>query len=318
MTFSIVIYQVASNEVGIRLERLQSTLQRSNRLNQSPTQLIVSEIRADELDKAASNLSIELLYINLIMLFVGGFGSYYFARRSLLPIEKAHDAQSRFTSDASHELRTPLAVMKTELEVALRDDTATKESLKQVLSSNLEEVDKLTKLSQMLLSLSQLDSVTLKLCSVNLTKITHDAIKNFNQPKNRIKLTSKGQQMVCGNETALADLVKVLIDNALQYSPKKSSILINVSKQDQSIKFEITNSGTGISPDKLPFIFDRFYRADLSRTDGSHNGYGLGLALAKNITELHNGSLTASSILNGDTTFKLILPQYSKDLIKSN
>lgn len=310
MIFSVIIFQVATNELGVRLEHLETIFAGSNPRHQNPAPIHLSleNLRINQQSQASSNLSIELLYINLVVLIIGGFGSYFFARRSLLPIEKAHDAQSRFTSDASHELRTPLAVMKTELEVALRDKEATTEDLKEVLSSNLEEVDKLTKLSEMLLSLSRLDSVKLKFGSVNLTKIAHETVKKFNQPSGRINLMTKGQQIVYGNEAAITDLIKVLVDNALQYSPKDSNIEIKIDKQENNAKFEITNSGQGISPDKLPYIFDRFYRADSSRTNGEHKGYGLGLALAKNIVNLHKGELNVTSTPDEETTFTLLLP----------
>jgi signal transduction histidine kinase len=319
VTFSLIIFQVVTNEVGSRLETLETSYEGSNPINpnQPPRPLTLASIRTIEQNKASSNLSAELFYINLVVLIIGGFGSYIFARKSLQPIEKAHNAQSRFTSDASHELRTPLAVMKTELEVALRDKNASVENLKEVLSSNLEEVDKLTRLSEMLLSLSRMDSVQLKLGSVNLTKITCETVKKFKQPSSRITLNNKGQQIIYGNEAAIADLVKVLVDNALQYSPKTSNILINVKKHGEYAKFEITNSGQGISPDKMPYIFDRFYRADSSRTDGGHKGYGLGLALAKNIVNVHNGELDVTSEPNKSTTFTLLLPLYSSSQAKT-
>jgi signal transduction histidine kinase len=309
--FSIIIFQVATNELGARLERLETSFEGSNSSNpnqQPPQPLTLANLRLSEQGQASTNLSIELLYINLFVLVIAGFGSYYFARRSLAPIEKAHDAQSRFTSDASHELRTPLAIMKTELEVALRDKNTNVETLKEVLSSNLEEVDKLVKLSEMLLSLSRLDSVKLKLGSVNLNKTVNETIKKFNQSAKRINIKTKGQQIVYGNEAALTDLIKVLVDNALQYSPKESDIEIIINKQDQSAMFEITNSGQGINPEKIPYIFDRFYRADSSRTNGEHKGYGLGLALAKSIVDIHHGELKVTSTPDEETTFKLLLP----------
>jgi signal transduction histidine kinase len=309
--FSVIIFQVATNELGARLERLETSFEISNNSNpnqQSPQPLTLASLRLAEQGKASTNLSVELLYINLFVLVIGGFGSYFFARRTFAPIEKAHEAQSRFTSDASHELRTPLAVMKTELEVALSDKDASPQTLREILSSNLEEVDKLTKLSEMLLSLSRLDSVKLKLSTVNLNKIVSEVVKKFDKSDKQIIINTKGHQIVYGNEAALFDLIKVLVDNAIQYSPKKSKIKIELDKQDQFAKFKITNSGHGISADKIPYIFDRFYRADSSRTSGEHKGYGLGLALAKSIVQVHKGELNVSSTPDVDTTFTLLLP----------
>jgi signal transduction histidine kinase len=277
----------------------------------TPPPIRVATLRDREVNTAAANLSVELIYVNLFVLIAGGFGSYFLARRSLLPIERAHEAQSRFTSDASHELRTPLAVMKTELEVAIRDNTATTDSLKEVLSSNLEEVDKLSRLAEMLLNLSQLDQAKLKLGPVNLNKVTHDIIKDFNKPSDRISMVYDKKLMVKGDEMAVTDLIKVLVENAIQYSPKDSQVSIALSQFEEYAKFEITNSGPGVQPDKLPYIFDRFYRADSSRTNGKNKGYGFGLALAKNIVELHNGKLFVSSAPEYETTFTFLLPLYS-------
>lgn len=296
----------------MRLDRFQTSIQQSRGfiLPNTTTMAIID----DELDKAQTNLSIELLYINLFILIAGGFASYYLARHHLSPIEKAHEAQSRFTSDASHELRTPLAVMKTELEVALRDKNTSITNLKETLSSNLEEVDKLAKLAEMLLNLSRLDNTKLKISPISLNKIARGIVKDFNQPQSRIRLISKKQLTIKGNEMAIADLIKILLDNALQYSPKNSQIIMNTYSQNNYAKFEITNSGPGIEPDKLQHIFERFFRADASRTHGEQKGYGLGLSLAKKIVELHNGEITVNSIPNQETTFAFTLPLSYPDI----
>jgi len=303
--FSVVIYQVASSEVRTRLESFQTYLQGTDDFMPMPMGTVA--LRNSQVAAANGNISIELIYVNLFVLVVGGCGSYFLARRNLLPIEKAHEAQSRFTSDASHELRTPLAVMKTELEVALRDKNATADSLKETLVSNLEEVDKLSRLAEMLLNLSRFDHTKLKFVPVNLNKVAHSVVKDFDKLSNRITLSSKRHLIVKGNETALAELMRVLVDNALLYSPADSPIKITLSKEDDKAKFVITNTGPGINAEKLPHIFDRFYRADSSRTNGNRKGYGLGLALAKSIVELHNGDLMASSKPGVKTTFTFTL-----------
>lgn len=307
IAFSIAIFQVASSEIKSRLENFQNSVEQMHPFgNDAELMFKIKEIKAE----AASNLSIELFYVNLGVLVLGGFGSYFLARKNLEPIERAHEAQSRFTSDASHELRTPLAVMKTELEVALMDKNATVSELKEVLSSNLEEVDKLSKLAEMLLNLSHLDNADLDKKPFNLPKTAQGVIKDFNKRSHRIEVDIKSAKKlnVCGDEMAVADLIKILVDNALQYSPDDSRIFIKISKDDQAAKFEITNFGEGIHPDKLPHIFDRFYRADSSRTNGQHKGYGLGLALAKNIVEIHEGEMSVSSALGEETTFCFKLP----------
>jgi len=191
VTFSIFIYQVTTNEVQISLERFQTNLQKESDYHNiiHPTTAIT--LRNEEQGIASSNLSNELLYINIFVLIFGGFFSYFLARRSLYPIEKAHEAQSRFTSDASHELRTPLTIMKMELEVALSDENATINDLKKVLTSNLEEVDKLSNLSEMLLNLSRLENDKIKLGSVSINKITSNVIEDFKRLSRKIDFESK-------------------------------------------------------------------------------------------------------------------------------
>jgi signal transduction histidine kinase len=315
--FSVIIYQVAFSAIKTHLEHFRISMQQSSDLFGPPVNDIMLR-NATSVEKATSDrLILELLYLNLLVLVSGGFISYYLARRSLEPIEKVHEAQSRFTSDASHELRTPLAAMKAEIEVALRDNNATENELKQVLSSNLEEVDKLTKLSEMLLNLSRADHNKLKTGPVNLNKITQSTIKSFRQPPERIKFNSGKAQVIVGNEVAIAELIKILVDNALQYSPDDSQISINISRENEFVKFEIINNGPGIHQDKLPYIFDRFYRADSSRTNGGQKGYGLGLAIAKSITELHGGRISVVSTPDHETTFMVFLPLHLNSQAKN-
>ena len=307
LVFSIAIYQVTTSEVQTRIEGFRTSLQIPPR-GMMPS---VDDLNQTE-TTAQSSLSMRLLYVNILILFVGGFVSYFLARRSLIPIEKSHEAQSRFTSDASHELRTPLAVIKTEIEVAIRDNNATTDNLRQTLSSNLEEVNKLSKLSEMLLSLSQLENANLQMSSINLDKITRKVVNSFNKTSKRISISTQKRLMVTGNDVAIYDLIKVLVDNSIQYSLKDSKIYIDISQEDGFAKLNITNNGPGINKEKLPYIFDRFFRADSSRTNGNHKGYGLGLALAKNIVSLHSGDLIVSSEPDKETIFTLLLPLNSK------
>src|SRR5688500_947562 len=108
LLFSVVIYTIASREVAMRIDDWQSASPHS--------QSRFLAIREQQLHQAEANLIFSLTITNITIWTIGGIGSYYLARRSLRPIEEAHEAQSRFTSDASHELRTPLASMKTEIE----------------------------------------------------------------------------------------------------------------------------------------------------------------------------------------------------------
>ena len=306
--FSVVIYSIASSEVRSRIDILQSTAPAQFRINPD----VFESIRNTQIHAAEDSLISGLIITNLIIWVAGGFGSYYLARRTLRPIEEAHEAQSRFTSDASHELRTPLASMKIELEVALRDPSPKKEEMRQLLESNLEEVNKLTKLSHTLLQLSRLDHDQITREQVDVNVVTADVVERFNKVSPRIVIHHARKLPILANESNVEELATILIDNALKYSPSNTTVHVSLIKQKQMSGFKVVNEGEGIAPEVLPHIFNRFYRADTSRTASAKKGYGLGLSLAKKIVELHGGELTVSSAPDQETTFQVLLPNFKK------
>lgn len=317
LLFSGVIYKVADSEIDSRLQNLQQKIQTEADMSLLPN-FDFGRLRIYQAHQAAINLFLSLVYTNLLILVAGGVGSYVLARRTLEPIERSYEAQSRFTSDASHELRTPLSVMKTELEVALRDPTLSKDEMKELLESNLEEVNKLTELSRMLLQLSRLDHSSIETEKIAVDTVIGEVIKRYDKEGTRINYQNTLKPLhVSGNTVGLEELITILVDNALKYSPDDSIVSINVTKKDRYAAIEIKNQGEGIDAKNLPFIFDRFYRIDSSRTGGSKSGYGLGLSLAKKIVELHDGELSASSAKDQETVFRVSLPLFTLNQAKS-
>lgn len=312
LVFSIMIYSIASSEVGTRI----GSLQQSARPLYINDQRYFDKIRETQIHEAEANLIVSLIITNIFIWGAGGIGSYYLAKRTLRPIQETHEAQSRFTSDASHELRTPLASMKTELEVALRDPALTKGEMRELLESNLEEVDKLTSLSQTLLQLSKLD-LDIKKEKVSLESTAKSVLDRFKKITARIVLKKSSQPAVYANPSSVEQLLTILIDNALKYSPEDSQVIVSFVRQKQMAGFEVVNEGAGIPESILPYIFDRFYQADTSRTSSERKGFGLGLALAKKIVEIHGGELTVSSAANQPTTFRALLPIISKNTDKN-
>jgi signal transduction histidine kinase len=183
ITFSIVIYQLNYREVSFRLESLQHSLIDGFNIPAPLNSYFSRDFNGldsmllQESSKASSQMILSLFYINVAVLVAGGLGAYFLARRTLRPLEEAHEAQSRFTSDASHELRTPLAAMKTELEVNLRDPNLQIDEARELLNSNLEEVNNLIELSEMLLKLSRLDHDTLEVTVVDIPTVLNDVLK---------------------------------------------------------------------------------------------------------------------------------------------
>lgn len=313
ITFSVVIYQLNYREVSFRLVNLQHSLL------QSPLYILPDDEGNPSLSygpdsplsvqssQAAGQMALSLIYINLVVLVAGGLGGYFLARRTLRPIEESHEAQSRFTSDASHELRTPLAAMKAELEVNLRDPNLSQAESRELLESNLEEVNKLIQLSTMLLQLSRLDHNKIERAPVDLVSVLNENLKTYKSSSKRFVITTRKKAVASANEPAVSELMVILIDNALKYSPKDSKITIKIFQKRGSVGFQIHNLGDPIPEEKLPKLFDRFFRADTSRTNGSQNGYGLGLSIAKKIVDIHHGDLYVSSGEDG-TTFTFYLP----------
>lgn len=283
--FSLIIYRGATAE----LRRIET----SQRMRlQAP---IRTTFDSDIIDETKRRVALSLVYLNVIILGMAGVGGYFLAGKTLGPIKKNMDEQRDFISNASHELRTPLTSLKTEIEVALRGKSMTLAEAKNLLLSNLDDVNKMTSLSNYLLELNkfQRGRNNIKFSKVDLSKIAKKAIDKKNVKPH---LTSV---IVNGNEESLIELATILIDNAFKYSGSKPKIEVKVSNKT----LEVKDNGIGISESDLPHVFDRFYRGDKSR---QKDGYGLGLSIAKQIVEMHGAKIYVQSKINKGTSFKVV------------
>lgn len=310
LLFSSLVYQYAFNDIRMRLEQFGQGIPTVTIID--PT-FNIRELRSTQVSAASQHIMFNLILMNVIIFICGGIASFLLARKTLKPIKESHQAQSRFVSDASHEFRTPLAVMKAELEVALRAKNITNKEMRQLLASNLEEVDKLSKLSSTLLSLSRMDYASLVHEPIVLNDVIKSSLKSYTKLSNRIKFSSKSRRLIVdAHQPSLEELLSILLDNALKYSPPRSTVDVSLKKHGGKAMFQVTNLGKGIDPDDLPHIFDRFYQADNARSHSQETSFGLGLSLAKKIVELHGGELTASSAPGEKTTFSVCLPIVEK------
>lgn len=301
ISFSVVIYEGSVMELN-RIERMQRVRR------PFPT---MPGIEPEIIEETKDRIILTLTLINLIILGVSGTAGYFLAGRTLKPISEMLDDQKLFVSDASHELRTPLTSIKTEIEVALRDKNLNLKNTKELLSSNLEEVNKMQKLTNYLLTLNkyQDNSDPLEFKKLNLKNIAEKVSKRFEkQIKEKginLKLELKSAETY-GNETALEELASILLDNAIKYSGKSGKVIIKTEKKTHAI-LEVIDSGIGIKESEIPYIFNRFYRANSSRSKEKVDGYGLGLAIAKNIVDAHKGKVEVTSKLNKGSAFKVII-----------
>lgn len=290
ISFSVVIYQGSVMELN-RIEQIQRFRRPS---------LTLPGIEPDIIEETRGRIIFALSLINLIILGVSGTAGYFLAGRTLKPISEMLENQKLFVSDASHELRTPLTSMKTEIEVALRSKDLDLKETKNLLFSNLEEVNKMQKLANYLLELNKYQSGNGKLSfgKVNLKSIAEKAIKEVQRPveAKKIKIINKLQNAyVTGNEESLVQLAVILLDNAIKYSLPGKEIIVKTGKTATAGVMEFKDFGLGIRKEDLPHIFERFYRVDISRSKEKTDGYGLGLSIADGIAKLNNGSIKVES-----------------------
>ncbi len=250
-----------------------------------------------------------VVYINVIAFMVGGLASYWFAGRTLRPIEEAHDAQKRFASDASHELRTPLANIKIENEVFLRQKDFNKPEARKLIESNLEEVQRLESLSSSLLALTQYENANLGFERLPVRGLVDKVLQQHDKALTYKHLTAKNatnQATIQGHEESLVQMLSIILDNAIKYSPPKSTITINGKKSGNTYVFAVSDQGSGIDPVDLPFIFDKLYRGDKARSS-TVPGYGLGLSLAKHIAKANKATIGAVNSPKGGAVFTITI-----------
>jgi two-component system, OmpR family, sensor histidine kinase CiaH len=273
---------------------------------------VLIENREELFQEARNRILNRLVMINVGILIGGGILSYYLALRTLKPIEEAHVALERFTADASHELRTPITAMRSENEVALMNPRLTLAQAKLQIKSNIEELEKLTELSEGLLRLASLDNNDLAKDVLKPESMVNKAISRVvaQAEKKNILINRKINTDIdiIGDEGSIVEAIVILLDNAVKYSNERTEINVEVDKTHSGVTIKVSDNGMGIKATELPHIFDRFYRADTARSKQRVDGYGLGLAIAKNIATLHQGSLTAVSKPGKGSTFTLTIP----------
>jgi heavy metal sensor kinase len=227
-------------------------------------------------------------------------------------IEHGVVTQRRFVADASHELRTPLAVMRAELEVALRNhDTAADAA--EVLDSTAEEVARMSQIVDDLLTLAHRDENRLELMlePVDLGKVASGVAVQL-RPLAEAASVQLGVEVPAGavvlaDRARLTQVVTNLVDNAVKYTGAGGSVRVRVWKADDGAGLAVADTGPGIAPEHLHRVFDRFYRLDPARSR-ARGGSGLGLAICRELVEAHGGRIWAESVEGAGSTFSLALP----------
>lgn len=246
-------------------------------------------------------------FFDLSLLAAGAVLSYWYAGRTLRPIEEVHEQQKRFTSDASHELRTPLASMRLENEVFLRQKAFSEQEARDQIASNLEEVERLEKLANNLLALNNYEHVNMVHKPVAVSDFVDEAVKRISRSRSAKKVkfeVNVKSARVDVNQESLVELVAILLDNAVKYGPKDGKVEISGELKEETYVLRVRDHGPGITDHDLPHIFERMYRGDKARSS-KVGGHGIGLSLARQIAEANEATLEAGNAPGGGAVFTL-------------
>lgn len=245
------------------------------------------------------------------LLFFGGMAvifliSLFLSGLAVKPVKRAWEQQKQFVADASHELKTPLTVILANNNIMMSHKDATIEDERQWLESTEEEAGHMKKLIDNMLFLAKSDAGTarVQLSEVDFSEIVEGCALNFEpvafEKGVMIDAQIEENVVLTGDATQLNQLAHILVDNAVKYADPDTAVTIRLRRRGDHAEFSVNNKGSVINSEELSRIFDRFYRAEKSRTT---KGYGLGLSIAQRIVSDMNGKITVESSEASGTTF---------------
>ncbi len=213
------------------------------------------------------------------------------------PIAESYEKQKRFITDAGHEIKTPLTIINTNADILEMELDEPNESLIDIK----EQTKRLKTLTEELVMLSRMEESgnTIEKIDFPISEVVSETVNSFRQ-----LALNENKALICniepfltlnGNDKAIRQLMSVLLDNGLKYSPKNSSVCVNLSKQNRSINLSVHNTtAEAVNLEQLKYVFDRFYRTDSSRNSET-GGHGIGLSIAKAIVAAHDGKIKATA-----------------------
>lgn len=220
----------------------------------------------------------------------------FFSGKIIRPVAESYEKQKRFITDAGHEIKTPLTVIKADADV-LEMDYGENEWLRDIQKQAV----RLTALTNDLVSLSRMEEAkdALQRIEFPFSDVVEEAASSFQalaQTRGRpFRVNIQPMLSLTGDEKAIHQLVGILLDNALKYSPKNSAVSLTLERQGKNARLSVCNGTESLIPrERLPLLFERFYRMDPSRNSQT-GGHGIGLSLAKAIVEAHGGRIQARS-----------------------
>ena len=262
-------------------------------------------------DNSVVRSNMETLFRNTLISFaiavvVVFLLSLLLSKKIIAPLEENDQRQKQFVSDAGHELKTPLAVMSANCELLSKEIGSN-----QWLDNIVYENNRMSTLVKDLLNLSRAENGVLQEEEIDLSNLVIGESLPFEsiafEQGLMLETNVKDGVLINGNSSQLKQLTAILIDNAISHSEGGDSVELSLNSDSRSAHLEVTNYGKEIPAEKLPLIFERFYRLDEARTEDGDNHYGLGLAIAKAITQAHGGKISVEC-RDGKVTFRADLP----------
>ncbi|MDT2661956.1 HAMP domain-containing sensor histidine kinase [Enterococcus hulanensis] len=262
-----------------------------------------------------NELSLSRVFFAAILCIVlAFFGSWLISKQAVLPIKNTWQKQLDFTADASHELRTPLAVIRTNLEIVMDCPTETVASQMKWLENMYLEQQHMERLVSDLLTISRSDTgeEEIQQSTFSLDKLLQDIAAKFTpicqQKQITLQVNLSPKVTFYGDQQRLTQLVMILLDNAYQYSNEGGEITLTLENRTNDLQLSIKDTGIGISEENIAKLFDRFFRVTNSRRKNP-DGLGLGLSIAKLITEQHKGEISVTSVPGVGSSFTVTLPK---------
>jgi signal transduction histidine kinase len=252
---------------------------------------------------------------SVFALTLTGVGGLWLTQQSLKPIEQSFNQLKQFTADASHELRSPLTAIKTSVEVMRSHPERIHPTDEKKLGAIASATSQMTRLVEDLLLLARSESGQLlpthHWVIFPLEEMLDDLLELLESKADEKHIALKSDLQtdvfVKGDVDQLSRVFTNLLENAIAYTPEKGTVTLSMHKSDRWVTLKVKDTGIGIAPEQLPFVFDRLWRADQARNQ-RQGGLGLGLAIAKAIIQRHRGEITVTSQVGVGSCFSVRLP----------
>jgi signal transduction histidine kinase len=261
--------------------------------------------------------TVDELVLVLLPLGIGGLGlaaigGAYMAGRAVRPVRESFERQRAFIADASHELKTPLTLIRVDTEV-LQSGLENPDE-RELADEVLAETDRMSAILSDLLTMARLDAGVLEVARkpfdlCNLLKEETERFKvRATREGVRLEVRAPDELLASGDPARTGQILAALLDNALRFTPSGGSVEVTAREQDGRVEATVRDTGSGISPEHLPHIFERFYRAEAARGRADGGGMGIGLAIAQSLAHAQEGDLEAANAKDGGAVFRLKLP----------